>query len=332
MRGTFQSAVLVDATIVVRKGASYDAGMKRVILATICLAWFLAAQGCRTNTGLEAGRQDAAGAVRQFEVKGVIKSLSPSNKTVTIQHEPVEDYMPAMTMPFSVQREDALAGLAPGDAVEFRLLVTEEDHWIENIRRVAGESPSLELTNELPRTGSFRLAPEVELLEEGDLLPNYSFTNQLGQKVNLHDFRGKAVALTFIFTRCPIPDFCPRMSQNFAVVYKQLQEAPVENWHLLSLSFDPGYDTPEVLQRYADRFSHDPAHWSYLTGAISEIDAIAEQLGVVFTRVAENMDWTHNLRTVVIGPDGRLRKIFPGNQWRPEQVSRAMIEAATESP
>jgi protein SCO1/2 len=147
--------------------------------------------------------------------------------------------------------------------------------------------------------------------------------------VRLADFRGQAVGLTFIFTRCPLPDFCPRMLKNFSTAGKALANAGAPtNWHFLTLTIDPQFDTPAVLKTHAERQRYDPAHWSFLTGAMIEIDALTEQVGLDIRRQSPTALPEHNLRTVVIDAEGRLRKVFVGNLWTSEELVDEMQKAA----
>ena len=165
-------------------------------------------------------------------------------------------------------------------------------------------------------------------LQIGDALPEYHFTNELGQAVSLSQYKGKALALTFIFTRCPLPNFCPRMSTNFEEVQKKMaatSNGPT-NWHLLTITFDPEFDTPAVLKSYAQRFGADPEHWNFLTGDLTEITAIAEQFGETFWR--EQGALNHNLRTVVVNSNGRVQNILQGNTWASEELAKELTKAA----
>ena len=169
----------------------------------------------------------------------------------------------------------------------------------------------------------------VEPLSVGDVMTDYSFTNQLGKVEKLSDFRGKTVALTFIFTRCPLPDFCPRMTRQFNEIQETFKKEPglKDKWHLLTLSFDPDFDTPASLRLYGERNGYDPENWTLMTGALIDIDAITEQFGMVFYRDQGTINFNHNLRTVVIGPDGVIRQILIGNAWETEQLEKVMREA-----
>jgi protein SCO1/2 len=268
-----------------------------------------------------------------FQAQGVVKAIKPDGKTVEIRHNEITNYMPAMTMPFEAKDPKELAGLKPGDAVAFRLSVTEKDEWIDQIRKLTntlafpgatGQSASN--LSGLPTSGPFRVVRDVEPLQIGDPLPEYHFTNELGQPISTAQFKGQALAITFIFTRCPLPNFCPRMSSSFADVQKALlaQANGPTNWHLLTISFDPEFDTPAVLRTYAQRFGADPAHWNFLTGDLIEITAISEQFGQMFWR-DETGSISHNLRTAVVDASGRVRKIYEGNNWTSEELAAELV-------
>jgi len=262
---------------------------------------------------------------RVFQVKGTILELLPAEKSVRIKHEAIPGYMDAMTMPFDVKDTNELAGLEAGDGISFRLTVTEREGWIDQLKKL---SPPR--TNTLPTTGPFRFVRDVDPLNVGELLPNYRFTNHLGQPVNLSQFRGQALAFTFIFTRCPYPNFCPLMSNNFREVQDLLLKTPngPTNWQLFTISFDPDWDTPARLKAYAQSMRHDPRHWSFLTGDLGDITAIAEQVGEVFTRDADGPGISHNLRTVVVDVRGRVQKIISGNKWQPAELVEEIRKAA----
>jgi len=259
-----------------------------------------------------------------FQVKGVVVSVKPKEKSIEVKHEEIPGYMPAMTMPFDVRDTNELAGLAPGDSIAFRMLVTDTDGWIDQIRKMAAST-----TNSPPITGPFRLVRDVEPLGIGDTLPEYHFTNQLGEVISTAQFKGGVLAITFLFTRCPFPTFCPLMSNHFAEAQKKLLEMPgaPKNWHLLTISFDPEFDKPSILKAYAERYKYDPTHWDFATGALIDITALSEQVGLNFWH-DETGNISHNLRTVVINSSGRVHKIFSGNQWSSDELVQEMVKAA----
>jgi len=262
-----------------------------------------------------------------FIVKGVVKAVKSGGKIVEIRHEAIPDYMPAMTMPFDVKNTNEVAALKPGDPVSFRLTATDTDSWIDQIKKIdlTSNSAAPSLTNSV---GGFRQIPDLEPLQVGDPLPEYHFTNELGQAVSTTQFKGDAVAITFIFTRCPLPNFCPKMSTNFEQTQKLMlaNTAGVTNWHLLTLSFDPVFDTPTVLKSYAARFAAEPARWNFLTGDIKDITAISTQFGQLFWQDEGALN--HNLRTAVIDATGKVQKLFQGNSWTPEELVGELQKAA----
>lgn len=272
---------------------------------------------CRHPAAAAAGRQ-------VFQVRGVLKEVQDEGRTAVIKHEEIHGYMAAMTMPFDVRDPRELAGVVPGDTLAFRLTVTATDGWIDDIRVVQRGRPA----DPKPKLEGVRIGRVVDELAVGDRIPNYQFTNQLGRLVGFNQFRGQAVGITFIYTRCPYPTFCPRQSQNFALVAKRLAalHGGPTNWHLCSISFDPEHDTPSVLLDYARRYDVDPARWSFLTGPIIDIDAITEQFGMFFARDGDG--FSHNVRTVVVGADGRIQQILPGNKWTVEELFDALVKAA----
>ncbi len=185
-----------------------------------------------------------------------------------------------------------------------------------------------------PGRKSFRLVREVEVLKTGDTLPGYPLTNHLGKAFNTAQFKGHALAITFIFTRCPIPDFCPRMDFRFAEVTKRmssLSSGPT-NYHLISLSFDVDYDTPPVLQNHANRVKAqhgaDMSRWTFATGKLIDIDALTERFGMTFVREPGTVPFNHNLRTVVIDAAGKVQKIFIGNEWKADALVGELEKAA----
>ncbi len=260
-----------------------------------------------------------------FEVKGIIRELKADGKTVKIKHEAVTNYMPAMTMDFEVKDSKELRGLKVGDAIIFKMVVQEDNFWIERLKKL-NSSPE-----ELPSRETFRRVLDVELLKVGEALPEYHFTNELGQSVSTTNWRGNGVVFTFIFTACPIPTFCPRMSQNFSEVQKKLKTTPnaPTNWKLFSISFDPEKDSPAVLKNYAKRYESDSAHWNFLTGDLLQITAIAQQVGQLFW--SENGSINHNLRTVVVDANGKIQKIIPENKWTPDELVEEILKAAKVS-
>lgn len=272
-------------------------------------------------------RKDEATAppdLRTFQTQGVIRSFDPSGNSVMIHHETIEGFMDAMTMPFNLKDTNEISGLRVGDTVAFRLNVARLESWIDQVRRLDAPAST---PQERPPVRVARSVPELAV---GDLMPNYVLTNEFGKSLQLDDFRGKALAFTFIFTRCPIPDFCPRMSRNFADAHKLLAGDPAApaNWQFLCISFDPHFDTPQVLQRYATTYGYTPDRWSFVTGALIDIDALTDHFDLQVA--VDRGEWSHKLRTVVVNPGGTIAKILVGNTWTGEELA-AEVRAAAKS-
>ena len=267
--------------------------------------------------------QDQAGTnVQTFRTQGVVKEVAADRRTVVIAHEAIPNYMDAMTMPFKVKEPGELAGLQPGDKILFRLRVTDTESWVEGISKIGGaptaRNPSLPA----------RSAAEATAPKPRHPLLDYPFTNELGQAVRLSDFRGQALAITFFFTRCPIPDFCPRLSKNFEEASQKLSAMPggPTNWHFLSVTFDPEFDTPAVLRAYGERYQYDPKHWSFLTGPREKISELASGSDVKFERAGGFIN--HNFRTLIIDAAGHLQMVFPTGGNLSDAIVAEVLKAA----
>ncbi len=279
---------------------------------------------CLILPALVAGAQTGSQTNQEIHAAtGVVVSVDAPEKKVTIKHGEIPGYMSAMTMPFDVKDTNELTYLAPGDPVSFRVLVANNYGWIDQIKKTGPK------TNVLTMEGPYHFSREAEPLSEGDALPDYHFTNQLGQVVSTAQFKGQALAITFLFTRCPFPQYCPLMANNFAEAQKMMLKTPgaPTNWHLLTISFDPEFDTPAVLKRYAEAHGADSTRWTFATGALPDVTAIGEQLSLTFWKGEEGLI-THNLRTAVIDASGRVQKIFIGNEWQPPDLVAELVKAA----
>jgi len=204
-----------------------------------------------------------------------------------------------------------------GDEISFQLHVAETESWIDQVRRI-GAVPLVPA----PAPARSPAAPV------GHPLLNSVFTNELGQAVRLNDFRGQALAITFFYTRCPLPDYCPRLSKNFQAAQQKLAARPdaPANWHFLSVSFDTEFDTPARLKAYADLYQYDPRHWSFLTGSADKIGELARQAGLTWQYDAGTFN--HDFRTLIIDAAGRLQMIFPTSGDLSDQIVAEIITAA----
>ncbi len=243
-----------------------------------------------------------------YAVRGVLQKADATGGRAVIAHDEIPGYMMAMTMEFTAAQPAELAGLVPGDVLTFELRVTERESRIAQVRKVGHTAPRATTP-----------APDVT----SAMLPDVALVDEHGRPFRLADTKGGALALTFIFTRCPLPDFCPRMNAHFAAVQRALATS-TGKWRLLSVTMDPAYDTPARLAEYAMRYQPEQ-RWSFATGEVTEITKLTTALGL--ETKGEGAALTHNLRTVVVDATGRVRRIFIGNEWQPDELVAEMQRA-----
>ena len=287
----------------------------RYVALVLILASAVAWSGCGRSDKNEAGR-------RQYEARGIVRGFAPDHSTIHIEHEAIPGFMPAMTMPFIARDQKEIAGLQPGDAVSFQLNVTERDSWIDRVRKIDVRQVHLAIT---PRAlSSSTDAATQKRLHEGDAMSVFQLRDQDGKPVTLETFHGHPFVVTFIFTRCPIPNFCPRMSQNFAELQKAIAASSdaLATTRLLSISFDPTFDTPEVLKQYAQHAGGDSAIWTFATGDAAEVQSLTKAFSVLVQ--PESGTISHSLATALIDRDGKIVKIWRGNGWTPAEVIAAV--------
>jgi protein SCO1/2 len=256
---------------------------------------------------------------RSFTLQGQVQSIDAARKLAVVKHEEIKGFMPAMTMPYEVREPKVLDGLAAGDLINATLVVESNGAFLTNIKKVGSaplEKPVADASNPPTASSGF------ELLKPGDQVPNGTFRDQDDKVRHFGDFKGTPVAMTFIYTECPLPTFCPLIDRHFAAIQTKLKEDPaLKAVHLVTVSFDPVTDTPAVLLNHARRLEADLTRWTFLTGDRDDIDKFASRFGVQVSRALDNpRDITHNLRTVIIGADGALLKTYTGNDWTVDQV------------
>lgn len=248
--------------------------------------------------------------------------MSENHLQATIKHDDIKGFMPAMTMPYTVKDAKLLDGVAPGDLIDATLTVTENDAFLMEVKKV-GQAPIAAPPSEAAPTGAPPASSGFEILKPGEAVPDAAFVDQDGKKRQFSSFKGSTVVLTFIYTRCPVPTFCPLIDSHFAAIQNKLKEDPALKGqvHLVSVSFDPLTDTPPVLMKHAQKLGADLEAWTFLTGGRDEVDRFASRFGVTVSReLNDQRDITHTLRTAIIGADGALVKVYIGNEWTPEQI------------
>jgi protein SCO1/2 len=261
-------------------------------------------------------------AAKRYPFTGRVVSVDTQAQNALIDGDAIPGFMDAMAMPYKVRPAATLNHLIPGDSISAEVVVIQSDaknedassdYWLENVRTIAHIDPA-------PAAA----ANSLHAPTPGEEVPDFSFTNQAGKKISLKRYRGNVLFVTFIYTRCPFPDFCPRMSTNFAEINKQLAANPaLSHAHLLSISFDPEHDTPKVLRDYgfSVAHTHDPAlfsHWEFAVPSAADLPKIADFFAL--TVKPENGLITHNLSTTIIGPDGKIVKWYHGSDWQPSDL------------
>jgi len=257
-----------------------------------------------------------------YPARGVVEQIAPDRHQVTIHHQNIPGYMMEMTMDFPVKDTNELNGISVGDQITFTLVVGQTNDWVENIHRVGHTDKMMSSSMSMPGDTFAKFKP-------GDKLPDGELITEDGRHMHFSNFRGKAVAFTFFFTRCPLPNYCPLMNRNFEQARALLlsrSDAPT-NWELLSISFDPEYDTPQVLSDYAGAYrGTNAAQWLFADATTNTLAHLAPRLGLMVMRQGDNI--SHNLRTVVIDPQGRIYRQFNGNEWTAQQLADALMAAA----
>ena len=258
---------------------------------------------------------------RQYELKGQIVGISPERQEVLVSHEDIPGFMSAMTMPYKVEGPELLEGKAPGDLVTATLVVEEVNAYLSTLTKT-GHAP---IENAPPAP----LITASDLLAVGDVAPDHVLIDQDKTPRLMISLRGHRVALTFMYTRCPLPDFCPRMDRNFVEVQRIIAQTPaLADVRLVSVTLDPEFDTPAVLKAHATALQADPSRWHLVTGDRDEVAAFAKRFGVTSEPGAPGAMLLHNLRTAVIDADGRLATIHSGTMWTPAELVADLKAAA----
>jgi protein SCO1 len=286
------------------------------LLLLPALSLSLIVVGCRSAPP----RSSASIEPQQFKtypLRGKVVSTDAATGEVTLDHQAIPGFMQAMTMPYKLRDTRILSELHPGDELTADLLVSQAgdaDVFVDHIVVIGQAKPD------------YRPAAQFHVPQPGDAVPDFRLINQDGRPIHLAQFQGKALLITFIYTRCPLPNFCPRVTHNFAVIEKSLAAYPAlyANTHLLCASFDPAGDTPARLKSYGETYMGSMApkafqHWDFAVPGKSGLQPMAQYFDVGLTNEA-NGTITHTLSTTLIGPDGKVIRFYPGNEWTPEEI------------
>lgn len=297
----------------------FDSFSRRLPLFCVCI---LLAFSTACNRGPS---QSAANGVKHYVLKGKIISIDKQAGTANINNDPIAGFMDTMVMPYTIKPADVLNQLQPGDSITADVVVEPDKYWLENVK-VTAHSPA---TDTKP-------AANLHIPAPGDEVPDFKLINQNGKPISLHQYRGQTVLLTLIYTRCPFPDFCPRVSHEFSVIDSKIRADPAlyGRTHLLSISFDPAHDTPKVLRTYGFSCagSKDPAlftHWEFAAIPQTELPEFANYFALTYNE--EGGLITHSLSTAIIAPDGKISKWYHGADWQASDLLQdlAAVHAAS---
>lgn len=297
--------------------------MRYVLILIAALITFSACQK-------QAAKQPT-GTEKRYPMKGKVISVDKAKKKAKIDHEEIPGFMEAMTMDFPIREDWVWENLTPGAEVRAELVVdsaADEPYWLEKIGIVA-----------LPQPGQAPVPVNEKFAQIGKEVPDFSLVNQDGKKFSLKDYRGKALAITFIYRECPLPEFCIKMSRHFSDMSNQIAQDPEakKKVRLLSISFDPERDTPEKLKQYGLGYlgkdaKDDFTVWQLAVGPEKDVRAIADFFGLRYeTDAQDKTQINHSLITAVVSPEGKVTRIFTGGNWTPDQImSELSAQIATK--
>jgi protein SCO1 len=269
-----------------------------------------------------------AGSVQRYDVTGLVLTVDATNRTVLVSHDRIPGYMDAMTMPYRVDDPRELQNLKPGEKIEFTLVVSKTASYISHVHVLEYDSMErdpvqnrrLALLDEAMRSN----AGSQLTLSTGQTVSDFSLVDQANRPVTLSEFRGKVVAITFIYTRCPLPDYCMRLSSNFARLQRRFDDRMGRDLILLSITFDPDHDHPDVLAKYAGQWKANVEGWHFLTGTLSSVKQVCGMFGMNFWPDEGLM--THSLHTAIVDREGKLVANIEGNQFTALQLGD-LVEA-----
>jgi protein SCO1 len=272
-------------------------------------------QLCISSCSSKTEAPAASGSAKEYAIKGKVVSVNKSDHKVTIDHEEIPGYMEKMTMEFNLYDDWVYSELAPGAIIQATLVVDGDRSWLKDPVVTKITDPS-----RVGRSEESGIEPDP-----GTQVPDFALVNQNGRKVNFKQYRGRALLVTFIYTRCPLPDYCPLMSQNLAQISRDLGKNPAlkDRTHMLSISIDPDYDKPEVLREYGSRYTGSNKsdafkQWEFASGSPEQVKEVAVFFGLNYWPEKDQV--IHGLRTALITPDGKVFKVYRGNDWMPEEV------------
>jgi len=281
-----------------------------IVFVLLCAAFLIA-----------CGPSKQAKNAKRYKFTGRVVSIDKQNKSIIVDGDDIPGFMSAMTMPYQVKNSSDLDKVATGDSIAAEIVGQDNDYWLENIQ-----------VTKHPTTPPAKPSASLHIPESGEQVPDFELVNQNGKRISLNQYRGKTLILTFFYTRCPFPDFCPRVTHQFAEINRDLQAdaALKSKTHLLSISFDPKNDSPRALRNYAATYTKGESsqifnYWEFAVTPEKELSKVANYFALTCTE--ENGAITHSLSTAVIGPDGRIFKWYHGNDWTSSELVKDAADA-----
>jgi protein SCO1/2 len=272
----------------------------------VALSWLLTA--CRDSP-------------KHYFLQGRVLGKSDLTQQITVNHGDIPGFMAAMTMPYPVKDTQGFQEVQPGDLITADVVVdVNHDYWLEH----------LTIKSETGRGSVSSLAPHALL--PGERVPDIPLRNQDGKTLHLTDFKGKAILITFVYTRCPFPTFCPLISSEFATIQKELAKTPqdYERTHLISISLDPQYDTPPIMRKYGLGYiANDPSgfeHWDFVSTSSDDLRKLATAFGLEYFE--QDNQISHSMNTILLATDGTVSQDWQGNEWKTSEVISALRQAA----
>jgi protein SCO1/2 len=301
--------------------------MKYIFVLALACVLVLPMSGCKGHGSHMSTAQQNNAAVRRYHLRGTVLGKDIDKDELTVKHEDIPGLMPAMTMPYTVKNKTLLNEVQPGDQIVADVLVKQSDNGDYELDKVV-------------ITGHVKQVSPTDVMAAHPLLPwekvpDLPLVNQDGKTIHLSDYRGKAVLITFIYTRCPLPTACPLISSHFSRVNDGLsknQEA-YKNSHLISISLDPVYDLPPVLRKYGLTWLHGNAdgfsHWEFVDTTPANLRDLAGTFGLEYEGQGNQI--THTMQTILIGPNGTVVQTWEGSGWDPKEVTSAVEKAASKA-
>ena len=269
-------------------------------------------------------------AAEPHSVQGIVLKVDSGKKLIVVSCAAIPGYMEAMVMPFRVRGSESLTALVPGTTVSFNMVEAGQENYAENLQVVQVSNYESEPTEADRLTFLHRTldpAAAARIVRAGQPVPDFTLTDQAQQVTHLSQFRGKVVALTFTYSRCPNPNYCFRLSNNLSQLERRFRSSAGRDLILMTIVIAPDQDHGKALQRYAGTWKADPALWRFLTGSLADVRAVAELFGAGFWDDEGYL--THTFHTAVIDRDGNLAANLEGNQFTAEQLGD-LVETVME--